>query len=67
MAKMPAEELLRQEVEELTDLMRHSPSFADFREALAEKGLTASQTVLAGLIEGEDESRCGVIFTKNHD
>ena len=62
-SQQPPEELLQQEVRELTELLRYADSFADFRNALADKGLAASETVLAGLIEREDETRYGVILT----
>jgi hypothetical protein len=60
MTKVPSEEDLRSEVSELTDLLRHDEDFADLRDALTAKGLAMATTVLAGLIEGEDESRYGV-------
>jgi hypothetical protein len=62
-AKRPPEELLQLEVRELTGLLRHDASFADLRDALASKGLPASVAILAGLIEGEDESRYGAVLT----
>jgi hypothetical protein len=61
--RLPSEEQLEQEVRELTDLLRTDATFADLREALATKGLSASDTILAGLVEGEDESRYGVVLT----
>jgi hypothetical protein len=57
------EEQLRQEVRELTDLLRTDGSFADLRDVLAARGLLVSQTLLAGLIEGEDEHQYGVFIT----
>jgi hypothetical protein len=66
-AKQPPEELLQQEVRELTGLLRHAYSFADLRDALAARGLAASQIILAGLIEGEDESRYGVMLTASQE
>lgn len=65
--RRPPEELLRQEVRELTDLLRHADSFADLRAALAARGSPASGTILAGLIEGEDESRYGVMLTASQE
>ena len=65
--RRPPEELLQQEVRELTDLLRNAGSFADLREALATRGLPASETVLAGFIAGEDESLYGVILTSNQE
>ncbi len=60
---MATEEQLRQEVEELTDMLRNDAAFADLRELLTDHGLVPSETVLAGLIEGEDESTYGVLLT----
>lgn len=57
------EELLRQEVEELTDLLRSDAAFADLRDVLTDRGLLPSETLLAGLIESEDESSYGVFLT----
>jgi hypothetical protein len=57
------EEQLRQEVRELTDLLRTDGSFADLRDVLAAHGLLVSQTLLTGLIEGEDEHQYGVFIT----
>lgn len=61
------EEVLQQEVRELTDLLRYHDSFADFRDTLAASGSPASETILAGLIEGEDNSRYGVILTASEE
>lgn len=44
-------------------LLQNEDSFTDLRDTLAARGLSASQTILAGLIEGEDESQYGVILT----
>jgi hypothetical protein len=66
-ARRPPEELLQQEVRELTDLLRHADSLANLRDALAARGLPASETILAGLIESEDESLYGVILTAGQE
>lgn len=57
------EELLRQEVEELTDLLRNDAVFAGLRDLLTDRGLLPSETLLAGFIESEDESMYGVFVT----
>jgi len=62
-ARRPPVEMLQQEVRELTDLLRHADSFADLRDVLAAKGLSVNEVILAGLIDGEDGSRYGVILT----
>jgi hypothetical protein len=62
-ARPPSDELLRQEVRELTDLLRTDDAFADLREVLTARGLSASGTLLAGLIDGEDNCRYGAFVT----
>jgi len=66
-ARRPPEELLRLEVRELTDMLRHADSFAGLRQTLAAKGLPASAVILAGLIESEDCRRYGAILTPNEE
>jgi hypothetical protein len=62
---LPARELLELEVRELTDLLRHDDSSANIRDLLAAKDLDASTTILAGLIDGIDGSRYGVVLTRS--
>jgi hypothetical protein len=66
-SRLPPEELLEQEVRELTDLLRHEDSSANIRGVLAAKGLDASRTILAGLIDGLDGSRYGVVLTPSQE
>jgi hypothetical protein len=66
-SRLPPEELLEQEVRELTDLLRHEDSSANIRDVLAAKGLAASRTILAGLIDGMDGSRYGVVLTPSQE
>ena len=61
MTRLPSQEELEEEVGELTHLLRGDKSFVDLRNALSAEGLSVSETVLAGLIEGEDESLYGVV------
>jgi hypothetical protein len=56
-------EELRQEVTELTDLMREDSDFADIRQILAARSLPPDDTLLAGLISGDDDSQYGVLIT----
>jgi hypothetical protein len=56
-------EQLRQEVKELTDLLRNDPAFADLRELLTAHGLSPTETLLAGFIGSEDDSMYGVFVT----
>ena len=60
-------EQLREEVTELSDLLRTDDAFGDLRDLLAAHGLLVSETLLAGLIEGEDERRYGVFVTAHLD
>jgi hypothetical protein len=62
---MASLEQLQLEVRELTDLLRTDDAFADLREVLTAKGLSPSDTILAGLLDGEDESSYGVIITSD--
>lgn len=62
-ARRPSEESLKQEVRELTDLLRNDSAFAEIRDMLIVKGLSVENTVLAGLIEGEGGDRYGAIIT----
>jgi len=57
------QELLQEEVRELTDLLRNEADFQDLREILTDKGMQVSETVLAGLIGSEDGSQYGVFLT----
>jgi hypothetical protein len=58
------EELLQQEVRELTEILRDESS-TELQALLASKGLRASETVLAGMIWGEDGSEFGALLTKS--
>jgi hypothetical protein len=66
-SRVPPRELLELEVRELTDLLRHEDSSANIRDLLAANGMTVSTTILAGLIDGEDGSRYGVILTASRE
>ena len=61
----PADDLLRQEVRELTQLMREDATLADVRAVLAAHELQEDDVVLAGLIDSEDNSRYGVLVDGN--
>jgi hypothetical protein len=57
------EELLRQEVRELTELMRVGPGFGDFRNALTAAGIAPENCLLAGFVEDEEENEFGALVT----
>jgi hypothetical protein len=56
-------QLLRQEVEELTQLLREDAAWGDLRSALESKGLSSDRVVLAGFMEDEEANEFGVIVT----
>ncbi len=53
----------RQEIEELTGLMRYDPDWADLRDVLTRKGLDPAQMLLAAFCEDEYRHEYGVIVT----
>lgn len=57
------EALLRQEVLELTDMLRAEEGFSEIRRFLREKGLDPSTVSLAGFVEDSDGFEGGVIVT----
>lgn len=59
---MEDELLLRQEVQELTALLRNKPVLEDLRRLLASRGHAPASVVLAGLIEGEEGLSYGVFI-----
>jgi hypothetical protein len=58
-------ELLKREVEELTELLRTDHAFADLRAALTAHHLQLEDFLLGGLIDGEDESSYGVFVGRD--
>lgn len=62
MTESTENELLRQEVTELTELMRDDSDFSDVREILTSKGLSPVDTWLAGYISGEEGGIYGVFI-----
>jgi hypothetical protein len=63
LAERPPEDQLEMEVRELTSLLRDGGSCARLRGVLASRGLLASETILAGLIEDENEGMYGALIT----
>jgi hypothetical protein len=60
---MNDENLLIQEVEELTELLRSDPAWNDLRQALRSKGVSIETCFLAGFLEDEAENEYGVVVT----
>lgn len=54
-------QLLVQEVNELTALLREDPAWKDTRDLLKQKGLVPGACFLAGFMESEEGQECGVI------
>ena len=64
MADKDRETLLRQEVEELTEMLRTEPGWKDLRKVLANAGIAYNEVLLAGFFESEDWREWGAIVTK---
>jgi len=65
MAKRQSEaELLRLEVEELTEMLRTDDVVEALRTSLRDRGLVIDDLLLAGFVEDEDEREWGPIVTK---
>jgi hypothetical protein len=63
----PNRDLLRQEVTELTELLRHNAKWADLRAALRTKNLSPEDLILAGFFEDADGNEFGVIITSKEE
>ncbi len=59
--------LLRQEVNELTDLLRHAPNWSELRDALESKDLPTQRIVLAGFMEDSEGNERGVVITDKQE
>ena len=57
--------LLKQEVEELTELLRNDPNWSDLRKALLDKNLNPDNVLLARFLEDEEENEFGAIITQD--
>ena len=58
------ERLLRQEVQELTEMLRTDRILESLRNALASEGLSYNEVLLAGFLESENWNEWGAIVTK---
>lgn len=58
-------ELYKQEVLELTELLRYDEEWRDLRDILTEKGFNLSQIALVSFMEDDEENEYGVIVTKD--
>lgn len=59
------EDLLEQEVDELTEMLRSDPSWEDLRKALSMRGFAADEVLLAGFMEDEENGEYGAIVTRS--
>jgi hypothetical protein len=57
--------LLKQEVEELTEMLLHDNVLEGLRMAIREKGMSPADMLLAGFIEDEEEREYGALVTKD--
>ena len=58
-------ELYKQEVLELTELLWYYEDWGDLRDTLIEKGFNIRQITLVSFMEDGEENEYGVIVTKN--
>ena len=58
-------ELYKQEILELTELLRSDEDWEDLRNILIENGANLEQIALVSFIEDEEENDYGVIVTKD--
>ena len=58
-------EVLKLEVEELTELLRSGETSSDLRALLAAHDMPLDDYLLGGLIDGEDDSRYGVFVGRD--
>ena len=58
-------ELCKQEILELTELLRYDEEWEDLRDILTKKGFALSQIALVSFMEDEEENEYGVIVTKD--
>jgi hypothetical protein len=56
-------ELLRQEIEELTDLLRNDETWQNLRTILRAKGFDPQTTLLVSFMEDDDDQELGVLVT----
>lgn len=59
------EELYRQEIIELTELLNTDENWADLKSILISAGIDLSKTVLASFMEDDEENEYGVIVSKD--
>ena len=58
------EELYKQEILELTELLKEDEGWEDLRNVLVLKGFDLTQILLVSFMEDEEENEYGVIVTK---
>lgn len=58
-------ELYKQEILELTELLRDDEDWGDLKEILTNKGFNVSKIALVSFMEDDEENEYGVIVTKD--
>lgn len=59
------EELYKQEIIELTELLNTDEDWSDLKNILIKAGIDLSKTVLASFMEDDEENEYGVIVSKD--
>ena len=59
------DELYKQEILELTELLREDEEWEDLRNILVKNGFDLNQLLLVSFVEDEEENEFGVIVTKD--
>lgn len=57
------DDLLRQEIEELTDMLRNDETWANLRTILRAKGFDPQTTLLVSFMEDDEDREFGVLVT----
>jgi hypothetical protein len=59
------DELLRQEIEELTDMLRNDETWDNLRTILRDKGFDPETTLLVSFMEDDEDREFGVLVMSN--
>ena len=59
------EELYKQEIMELTDLLNNDEEWEDTKNILLQSGIHLKETILVSFMEDDEENEYGVIVSKN--
>jgi len=59
------DELYKQEILELTELLKNNPEWEDLRNVLSKKGINIKCVALVSFIEDEEENEYGILVSKD--